>query len=211
MKRLYLSIALACIAVFAVAQVSIINEGGVSIGTEAEILSLSGTNMWVDSMVPATATRLGASQPSWINFNSGNQEVLGFNNNQDDAVHFTLQLNHDYRDGTDIRMHVHWTPTATTGAGDGGVWELEYQWQSIGSVFPASATVTITNDVGSNWQHQMSTFAAIDGTSKGDSSILVCRLRRLASSNAADDYDQDAAFIGVDAHYQVDSIGSTLP
>lgn len=210
-RTILLSLAAAvlfCWMVFA--QVRIENSGGVTIDTADTTLDLAGTNIWVDSMVPASAVHLGPTAPSWIDFNGGNMQVLAFNNNQDDTVDFQIQLNHDYRNGTPIEMHVHCVPAATTGAGSGVVFQLEYSFQAIGEVFPSSSTTTMTNDVGANWTHHVWEFPDISGTGMGDSSILVGRLTRLASSATADDYNQDIGFIGIDAHYRVDGVGSTV-
>jgi hypothetical protein len=176
----------------------------------AATLTSPSTGEWVDSMVPATAFALGASAPSLTAFNSG-PSVYFFDNNQDDLVHFAVQLNHDYIEGTPIYPHVHWAETATTGAGTNIVFQLTYQWAGINKAFPATATINVTNSVTStNFVHKISGFGSITNTSAGISSVLIGTIKRLASSATADNYDKGIALLGFDVHYQVDSLGSSL-
>lgn len=171
-------------------------------------LRLFGTN-WVDSMVPQTAVRTGSTAPVLATFGTGALRTLMFQNARDDEVEFSVQLNHGYVQGTEIQPHVHWTETAATGAGTNVVWELTYSWANVNAVFGGDTTISCTNAVtGTSWTHQLAELPGITGTSKNISSILVCRLRRLANSATADNYDQNCAFLGFDIHYQVDSIGS---
>jgi hypothetical protein len=172
-------------------------------------LSLSEQN-WDDSMVPATAVRSGATAPTLADFNGGPVQTLMFNNNQDDTIEAIVQFPHSMWINTNafVEPHVHWAPTATTGAGTNVVWEITWTWQTIGSAFGAYQTNYVTNAVSANWTHQLSEFGHLSASGKGISSIAVFRLRRLANSATADDYDQDVAFLGVDWHFRKDSLGS---
>jgi len=51
----------------------------------------------------------------------------------------------------------------------------------------------------------MASFSAISGTGKTISSMLICRLFRDVSE---DDYNNDAAFLEFDIHYEINSVGS---
>jgi hypothetical protein len=205
MKRLFLAISgltlLAVLLVHAATMQMSVN------GTRS--LGLSVEN-WDDSMVPATAVRAGATAPTLGDFAGGPAQTLMFNNNQDDTVEAVVQFPHSMWISTNaiVEPHVHWAPTATTGAGTNVVWELAWTWATIGSVYGAYQTNFVTNAVSANWTHQLSEFGHISASGKGISSIVVFRLRRLANSATADDYDQDVAFIGVDWHFRKDAIGS---
>lgn len=166
-------------------------------------------NNWRDSMVPATAIVVGATAPSFADFNGGPAKAYLFQNNRDDTIYATVQFNHDIVTAASayVEPHVHWCPTATTTGGTNVVWEIAWTWQSIGSAYSSYSTNYVTNGVSANFTHQLSEFGHITGTNTV-SSIVNFRLRRLASSATADDYDKDVAFLGVDWHYRVDSIGS---
>lgn len=165
--------------------------------------------IWEDSQVPAMAIVLGATAPSLENFNGGPGKAYCFNNNQDDEGYATIQMTHRYKQGSTVSPHVHWAETATTGAGTNIVWELAYAWGNLHEAFPSYTTVTITNNVtGTNWFSNLSSFPDVTGTDKRISSQFIFRIRRLASTATADNYDKDIAFLGFDLHYQVDSPGS---
>ena len=180
-------------------------------------MAVNGTNSfnisernWRDSMVPATAIIVGATAPNFADFNGGPAKAYFFQNNRDDTIYATVQFNHDIVTSPTayVEPHVHWCPTATTTGGTNVVWEIAWTWQNIGSVFSATYTTNyVTTGVLANYTHQLSEFGHITG-SNGISSIVNFRLRRLSSSSTADDYDKDVAFLGVDWHYMVDSIGS---
>jgi hypothetical protein len=165
-------------------------------------------SVWDDLRVPGLATALGATSPDLISFlAAGGLEVLGFDGNATlEQVFFTVQLPHTYKQGTDIYPHVHWSPV-NTNAGN-VVWQLEYTWVNIDGTFPASATITVTDAASTTaWSHQVAPFAAITGTGKEISSMLVCRLFR-DPTDGNDDYASDAAFLEIDFHHEVNTMGS---
>jgi hypothetical protein len=206
MKRAFIAFALAVLAIAA----ALIAPAATS------KFSVNGTNSfnisernWRDSMVPATAVVVGATAPSFADFNGGPAKAYLFQNNRDDTVYASVQFNHDIisTGSVTVEPHVHWCPTATTTAGTNVVWEIAWTWQSIGGVYSAYTTNYVTNAVSANFTHQISEFGHITQTN-GISSIVTFRLRRLASSATADDFDKDLSFLGVDWHYMCDSIGS---
>jgi len=167
--------------------------------------------VWDDLQIPGHAVKTGGTAPTFGDFvNTSMQAWLFQGSVNDDQVWFTAQMSHSYKTGTDLHPHIHWTETAATGAGTNVVWELYYSWQDIGKTYTAGTTLLITNSVtGTNWTHQLSEFPPISGSGiTGVSSIINCRLRRLANSNASDTYDQNAAFLQFDFHYQKDGVGS---
>ncbi|MFC1878993.1 hypothetical protein ACFLZW_03685 [Chloroflexota bacterium] len=60
---------------------------------------------------------------------------------------------------------------------------------------------------GTAYKHQIASFAAISGTGKTLSSVLLCRIYRKAG-DGSDNYDADAALLEFDIHYEVDAFGS---
>jgi len=165
-----------------------------------------------DSQVPALAIIGGATAPGLISFaGSDDIKVYGFDGGSRNEVgHFTIQLSHRYREGTPIFPHVHWCQTAapTTATDTNVVWQLTYTFTGVNQAFADVQTLTVTNGISTtNWFHQASSFAGITNSNANVSSILVGSLTRLAT-DAADLYDKDAALLGFDVHFQVDSPGS---
>lgn len=155
-----------------------------------------------------------AAQMGYLNGSSGPQ-IWYFRNNQDvEAMSFTVQLPHSWKEGTTIYPHIHWLPRTTT---TGNVeWNFEYTWVNYDpvtpQVFPAITTSTViaTGPFTAN-THLITPLIAADagiaGTGKKISSVLVCRVWR-NSNNANDTYNADAGGLFVDFHIQLDSWGS---
>lgn len=150
----------------------------------------------------------------YLNGSTGPQ-IWYFRNNQGvEAMSFTVQLPHSWKEGTDIFPHLHWTPRNT---GSGNVeWNFEYTWVNYDpvtqQVFPNHTTETVVSTGPFTARtHNISALTpsneGISGSGKKISSILVCRLWR-NSSNSADTYGNDVGVLFVDFHFQVDSWGS---
>ena len=153
----------------------------------------------------------------YFNGSSGPQIWYFRNNEGVEAMSFTVQLPHGWKEGTTIYPHIHWMPKSTR---SGNVeWNLEYAWANYNAVtpelFPAITTATVTASGPFTAKSHVitpltSSNAGIDGTGKKISSILICRIWR-NSSNASDTYNDDAGVMFLDFHILMDGNGSHLP
>lgn len=178
-----------------------------------------------DIVVPLFNTRLGnTNQPIWSKMKdngSGSRGVYTFtfedvSASSEQEVYFSVQLPHNWKEGTAILPHVHWSPQ-TTGKTGAVVWGLEYTWVNYVAAspitFPATTIITNTSITvnGSTDQdkHLLTQIGTItpDNTQNKISSILMCRFFR-KSGDAADTYNGNAAVLSVDFHYEIDAIGS---
>jgi len=168
---------------------------------------------WDDSQVPGLAIVGGSTAPGLIDFaGSSDVKVYGFDGgSRDEEAHFSIQLSHAYKEGTDLEPHLHWCETAApASAGDTNVvWAMTYSIVNVDGTFSAPTTLYATNAItGTNWTHKIAGFDPdIDGTDLKISSVLVGSVKRIASS-ASDTYDKDAALLSLDFHYEVDMPGS---
>jgi len=131
-----------------------------------------------------------------------------------EAMSFTVQLPHNWKEGTKIFPHLHWSPD---GNGTGNIeWNFEYSWQNYTtptpSVFPPiNPNVVISTGPFTANTHNITALTVdnvgLDATGKKISSILVCRIWR-NGSNANDTFNQDAGLLFLDFHYQLDTFGS---
>jgi hypothetical protein len=185
-------------------------------GTLTGQLLLSGSGITYDDLrTPINSLKLsGTKPPTWTSYKSG--EVLAFSDQaiagNEEHVFFQLQMPHNYKEGTDISIHVHFVPEDNTG---GNVyWMLTYSWATIDLAFAAASTIYIAAACGTTTDaHKVAYFADIDGnpsaTNKLISSMLICKLQR-NSSDALDTYNGKSAYLlEVDVHYQIDSLGSS--
>lgn len=181
----------------------------------------NAATVWNDLMVyPDATTKGGSNPPEWGTtfMRNGGGTSTGvylwmFAPNQEEELHFTVQIPHDYKEGSDLYPHVHWTTVAGTPSGTDVVWGLEYTITAIGGTFPYTVTVmtnTLTPECGpasGSGQHLISGFSSVSGTGLGVSTIMVCRLFR-AATNAADTFANAVGLLGFDLHYEQDTQGS---
>lgn len=126
-----------------------------------------------------------------------------------DAMAFhDLQIRHNYAEGTDIPMHIHWTPSTT--AVYTGTWTLKYcDWlsTSAGAAMQGPTTITATfNAAVTATQQQYSMFNnPIAGAGRKISSTAHAILTLSLTAGAS-------CFLnGLDGHYQIDRMGSRTP
>jgi hypothetical protein len=174
-----------------------------------QILTPAGAYHWDDMRVNVNAIKVPASNaPTWEPYKGSlvlafaDQAIAG---NEEEA-YFTLQLPHEYAEGTDLEAHVHWSPPN----GDGGNvrWGLSYSWANDGAAFPAPTVIYGVGAAGAVADiHIRTSLGTIAGAGKVISSMLLCKLFR-NSSNVLDTYASDAYLLEFDFHYQKDDIGS---
>lgn len=128
-------------------------------------------------------------------------------------VHFTAQLPHSWKLGTDLHPHFHWSPEDSS-AGD-VLWGLECGIMDVGSQFVNSVLLTSTDEITAAGniihEHSYTDFTPFDMsvyTNSNDVSIiLICRAFRDAA-DVLDTYPSRAALLEIDFHYEIDTIGS---
>ena len=172
-------------------------------------IHLNGTaTVWEDLRVPVSSvSRLGFSDPDWVNFIDGVYALAFDGGVTEEEVFFTVQMPHSWKEGTTITPHIHWSP-GDIGCEGEVVWNLEYTWANIDSVFGETSTAQATDATGStNLKHLFVDMDTIDGSGKTISSILMCRLYR-DPTLGGDTYEEDALLLEIDFHYESDTIGS---
>ena len=118
-----------------------------------------------------------------------------------------LELQHDYKEGSDITPHVHWQGITAPGGGTDNVkWELTYTTARDGSTLSAVTVIVKESAITTQYSSNRSDFTAITGTSFKIGDQLIFMLKRIAAS--ADDYAGDALLETFGIHYEIDTIGS---
>ena len=154
---------------------------------------------FTDLVVPVTAVRLGSgNSPEFVsmkNNGSGSRGVYTFtfenqsSSSNEQEVFFSVQMPHNWKEGTTIYPHLHWAPRASE---NGNVeWNFEFTWANYDAttpeVFPAISTETVVaNGPFTANSHRITALtpanAGLDATGKKISSILICRLWRNSSN-----------------------------
>ena len=193
-----------------------------AISNDGTVRLLGTATTWNDLVVnPALARNSGATVPVWMLFVSPAIYTWGFEDGKSNEVSFCVQLPHDYKEGSTIYPHIHWS--STTAAGLNRVrWVLDYQWANFGDPFSSSSSASIygtqlavdnSKSLGAydNTITPMNTGgvnnAGVNGNGKKVSSLLMCRLYR-DGTNGVDTFTGTAALLSIDFHYEIDSFGS---
>ena len=187
--------------------------------TEDGSLSYVGNaTRWDDLKIPVNSVKVNGAdidQPKWENF-LGETALLFFEDksvSSEQSVAFTVQMPHGWKEGSEIKPHVHWSAKIAPNA-KRVYWALEYTWINVGENFPATTTIKSNSVVTPNgatldaYEHVITPLGNIDASGKTLSSMLICKLYR-NSSNASDTFDSEkAGLLEIDIHYQIDSDGS---
>ena len=165
--------------------------------------------LWDDLRFPMNtfSEAITGQEPNWQPFR-GSCYAPFFEENAVQSATFAAQMPHGWKIGTDITPHVHWS-VATTASGGDVVWKLEYTLAERNAIFPTTTTIAVTAAIPTNpYEHATAFFPAIDMSGiSGISTMLSCRLFR-EGTNPNDDFDDGAAVLEVDFHYQLDELGS---
>lgn len=169
-------------------------------------LTLSETE-WEDLRFPAVGINPPGAGSDPTRDNTDGRLI--FANGADKIIAIQAQLPHGWKEGTAIVPHVHWSPVV---AASGNVrWKLEWKIANINETFPGSwgsETISAPSS-GVADRHEYDSFSAISMTGKTYSCMIMFLLTRLASSDAADTYEQNVKLLEFDLHYQHYRFGSS--
>ncbi len=162
---------------------------------------------WNDFLMPGlTLPRTAANAPAITTFQD-NISALAFQNagNQPRETWSTIHVLHDYRAGTKIFPHIHWSHN--NGAPSGDVkWQIEYSVSKghSGGVFPAATTISLIQTAGAQYTHHLietSTADAITSAELEPDSVIMFRIFR-DSGDGEDTFADDAFLLYFDIHFQ---------
>ena len=168
------------------------------------------TTFWDDMRMPATAINPPglASDPDFDTTNGG----WLFGATGTELLFLAVQIPHTWKEGTELRPHVHWQKT--TSASGNVYWQFEYKKAPIGQVMDSafttlssSTTMTATPDNNLAGEHLMTQFSTIDMTGGEISDMFLIKLSRIGG-NSADTYGADVRLLEFDIHYESDGFGS---
>lgn len=163
--------------------------------------------VWDDIILNPESLGTGASAPDLTTF-VGNTRAYAFNGATTlEQLYGSFEIPHGYKEGTDLRPHIHWSPTT---AGTGNVkWQMEYVMAKVDQTFTTSTTtitaIDSTNAISN--QHLAVEFGMMSGI---DVKIgEVCRFRLFRDpTDVLDTYGADAALMSLGIHYEIDGDGS---
>ena len=133
-----------------------------------------------------------------------------------EQVSGNFEIQHDYKEGTDLVFHIHWQGIAAPTGTDNVQWRLTYTLSEEGNTLDAP-TIVDSPDAAIDTQYSFhrTNVATIDGATKGNNggnieigNQFLFTIERVAATGDA--YAGDALIATVGVHYQVDTMGSRM-
>lgn len=167
---------------------------------------------WEDLSFPASSIFAGpevegAGSPPARDATTG---ALKFSGIQDETLGGIAEMRHRWLPASIVRPHMHLL--FPDGVGNTR-WLFEYDVANIGEDFAgsytAATTITVANP-GNALRHVYASLGDIDMTGYEESCVILWKLSRLATSDAADDFEDVVHLLCLDFAYQVQKAG-TVP
>ena len=164
--------------------------------------------VWKDINIGGVSlTRQANKQPDLVAINGTNILTYAFDGaSSEEEVHGGFEIQHDYKEGTDLIPHLHLYPT-TTGAGNIKFF-LDYYIKENGLAPVTGTTSFVIAAGGTAWEELRSNFdSVIDGSTITIGAQCSFKLYR-DPTDAEDTYGADVAISTFGVHYEIDTIGS---
>jgi hypothetical protein len=175
------------------------------------VCEISSSGYWEDYTADLSTARPGLTNPPDVVLLQ-NIPCYAFDPGTNEDVSINFHIKHDFKLGTKIYPHMHWSPGTSTNTGVVR-WGFEYTLAKghQQEVFPATTTIYVEQAAtGSAHQHMIAEVAevdAIDSASLEPDTIIRMRVFRDAS-HVNDTFTGDAFGFQVDLHYQRDRVGT---
>lgn len=164
--------------------------------------------VWKDENAGGVSlTKANSNQPDLITINGTNILTYAFDGvNSLEELHWNVEIQHDYKEGTDLWPHMHFYPT-TTGAGNVKFF-LEYYIKESGNTPVQGTTSFVLAAGGVAWEELRINFDdVIDGTNLSIADQAHFRVYR-DPNDVEDTYGDDVAIATLGYHYEIDTVGS---
>ncbi len=123
------------------------------------------------------------------------------------SVHGGFELQHDYKQGTDLVFHIHWQGIAAPSGTDNVQWRINYIVARDGTTLNAAVEIDSPDTaIDTRYKSYRTDFGAITGTDFLIEDQFMFTLTRVASTGDA--YAGEALIQTAGIHYRVDTIGS---
>ena len=174
------------------------------ITTGAEKTLTLATPVYDDIIITAINLRGGTTPPAFVTFQDSIL-AISFRDAETDIVYGAFELPHNYKEGTDLEIHLHWSPSSNNTGNC--VFTFKYTLAGMGSAtFGVEQTKTLTQ-AGSgivNRHQYMTGNTLITGAGVTIGTIYAFSLTR----TQGDAFTGDAFVHSIGMHYEIDTLGS---
>lgn len=177
-------------------------------GTEKTLVL--ATPVYNDANVGGLALRAGATTPpitQWVDNAGNNTGVYGLGFAVNDEANGSIEIPHDYKEGTDLVFHLHWGANNAPSGTDYVKWQLTYFITGPEDTTPAPPTPLVKETAyDTQYEHMICNFTAITGTNLKIGDQFNFNIKRITADGDA--YAGVAIMETIGFHYQCDTVGS---
>ncbi len=123
-----------------------------------------------------------------------------------DKVSGVIELQHDYKEGSDVVFHVHWQGITAPSGTDYVKWQLIYTFGREGATLDAVTTITGESAYDTQYKFILTSTSIISDATLNIEDQMLFQLSRVVA--AGDAYAGGALIATVGLHYEVDGFGS---
>lgn len=169
--------------------------------------------VWDDMrIIPSGMDRVGVADPTLVQMATN---IYAWEFQKNDEAYFSIQIPHKYKAGSDMYVHIHWSPGANGNEESGKTvgWKVDYAITSIGSAFGSTTLADLSHAVtGVDQQHEITSDVTVSGSGVGISAIIIGRISR-TDTGTDDTWSGTASgslplLLELDFHYEMDTVGS---
>jgi hypothetical protein len=163
--------------------------------------------VWKDLWTGLDATRVTGTTSTVM---VGNIRELVFSNN-DTADFPSVELQHDWKEGTDLQVHMHIATRGTNASAYNVRFTFEYSWADANGVFPATTTLDVTLNIAGGTTaltHKLFSVGTISGTGRHIGSQIKFQLKKIAATSSDAPVANNPYVLQVGIHYETDTLGS---
>lgn len=186
--------------------------GNSSSGADATIIEADGTltfkgaaTVWNDAFVDGLSLTGGATDPPSFQAITGTIYGNRFDNAAIMSCHGSIEIPHDYKEGTSIILHIHWIPTTTNNGNCR--WGVEWVIASVNGVYSGTTSEIDAASGGTALAHKVVDVVTISGTNRKISDVIHFRVFR-NGTHANDTFTGNAFLSRIAVHYECDTVGS---
>lgn len=159
----------------------------------------------MDGLEPTLRDGLG--NPAQLVDFKGGTFVLSFSGTAMEEAFLNWDVPLEWAPGTDLYAAIHWSPGASTAAGNVR-WGFEFTTAAIDGVFGDTQFFYVSAPAGGvAWAHKQAVSAPYPGSAVAPNQRFIIRFFRDAT-NGADTFPDTAYLVGVDFYYRVSKFGT---
>ncbi len=176
--------------------------------TTGSVVQAGAARTWKDENQSVLSLAIGAAAPSIETINTIKYYAFaGGTTGTDDELHGTLELNHDYAEGTNFFLHVHWF-ASTSGTGKVNLCADYTICKADVAMSSVTGTPVVVRTIASDEKYvtRISNIVEIDGTDLTIGTNIMYRIYRKRDANNT--YADTIGLQTVGIHYLADTLGS---